>query len=268
MKSHIKKLASIIIVNYNNEKFLKKSLKSVINQSYKFIEIIVVDDNSSDNSLEVLKKFKKKIYLIKNIQKTNYGSFNQLNCYYKGYLKSKGNFIFFLDSDDYFKNNKVKKIINIFENKKDLNIIFDLPIFKFKNEQLKKKFKQKKYLFSSWPRFSPQSCISVKKEYAKELFKHLKIKKYQNIWFDFRIASYSFLKNKTIFILKDYLTYYRQLDNSASKKWKRFSKNWWLRRNEAHEFMTYLSKKLNNKDKYTPDKMITKLVNFFLKKNE
>ena len=54
-------LASIIIANYNNEAYLKKCLDSVFNQNYKKIEIIVVDDYSSDNSLDTLKKYKRGI---------------------------------------------------------------------------------------------------------------------------------------------------------------------------------------------------------------
>ena len=81
------------------------------------------------------------------------------------------------------------------------------------------------------------------------------------MWFDFRIASYSFIKNNNLHIVRKYLTYYRQLDNSASKKYKTFSKIWWLRRKEAHKFVSYISKKLNKKDRITPDKIITKLIN-------
>jgi glycosyltransferase involved in cell wall biosynthesis len=59
--SQIKKpIASIIIVNYNNAKYLKKSLDSAIRQSFKNKEIIVVDDISNDNSLKILEKYKKK----------------------------------------------------------------------------------------------------------------------------------------------------------------------------------------------------------------
>ena len=83
MKIQKNKLASIIIVNFNNAKLLNQSLDSALNQSYKFKEIIVVDDYSTDNSLQVLKKFKNKIKLIKNKKKTLQGSFNQINSYYK-----------------------------------------------------------------------------------------------------------------------------------------------------------------------------------------
>ena len=88
-------LISIIIVNYNNAKFLKKSLNSAINQTYKLKEIIVVDDISSDRSVEILKSFKSKIKYFVNKKKTKYGSYNQINSYYKGFQKSKGKYIFF-----------------------------------------------------------------------------------------------------------------------------------------------------------------------------
>ena len=68
--SQIKKpIASIIIVNYNNAKYLKKSLNSAIKQSFKNKEIIVVDDISHDNSLKILEKYKKKIKFYINKKK-------------------------------------------------------------------------------------------------------------------------------------------------------------------------------------------------------
>ena len=60
-----------------------------------------------------------------------------------------------------------------------------------------------------------------------------------------------------------YLTYYRQLNNSASKNYKTFSKNWWLRRNQAHKFMAFLELKFKLKKKITLDMLITKFVCFF-----
>jgi len=55
-----KYLVSVLILNYNNARFLDRSIKSCLNQSYKKLEILVFDDKSSDNSLSVLKKYKKK----------------------------------------------------------------------------------------------------------------------------------------------------------------------------------------------------------------
>ena len=59
-------LATVLIVNYNNSNCIDQCLKSVINQNYKKIEIIVVDDNSSDNSLEILNRYTDQIKLIKS----------------------------------------------------------------------------------------------------------------------------------------------------------------------------------------------------------
>ena len=64
-----KPIATIIIVNYNNAKYLEKSLNSAINQTYKNKEIIVIDDISTDNSLKILKKYKKRIKYFVNKKK-------------------------------------------------------------------------------------------------------------------------------------------------------------------------------------------------------
>ena len=158
-----------------------------------------------------------------------------------------------------------KKVLNYFDKRYAKDIIFDLPILKFKNKIRFNKFVQKKFILSNWPRFTPQSCITIERSYAKKIFKMLKIKKFPSIWFDFRIASLSYLLLGKIFILEDYLTYYRQLNNSASKKYKKFSKLWWQRRKEAHDFYSFISDQLKVKKKVTLDKMITNLVNLFYK---
>ena len=258
-----KSLVSVIIVNYNNALFLEQSIKSILNQTYKNIEIIVVDDKSTDNSLKILSKYKNKIQIIKNKKKTNQGSYDQINSYYNGYIKSKGHYLFFLDSDDYFKTKKIENLVNEFKKKK-LDLIFDLPILKYKKKNEIKKFKQKKFIISSWPRFPPQSCISLKKDYAQEIFKNVRIYKYETIWFDFRIAVYHFLKNGEIHILNKHLTYYRQLENSASKNFKLFSRNWWLRRAQAHDILDFYSIRLNQNKKINLDKLITRLISFFI----
>ena len=266
MKTKYNPLVSILIANYNNEVYLKKCLDSVLNQKYKKIEVIVVDDYSNDNSLNILNKYKNSIKIIKNKKKTKYGSFNQINAYQLGFKKSKGKIIFFLDSDDYFSKKKITEVVNFFKKNKS-NIVFDLPIYDFKNKKMKKKFIQKLFILSTWPRFSPQSCISLRRNYAKEIFKNSKVKKFNTIWFDFRIAIYTFLKFKKITVIKNHLTYYRQNPNSVSKKFKTFSKNWWIRRSEAHDYFSYISEKFKIKDPLSVDKLVTKFFNyiFYLK---
>lgn len=138
------------------------------------------------------------------------------------------------------------------------------PLLKKKKKLIKNDFVQKKFYLSNWPRFTPQSCITVERNYAMKIFKTIKFKKFPTIWFDFRIAALYFLNFGNIVIFRKYLTYYRQLENSASKNFKTFSINWWRRRNEAHKFYSYLSKKLKVKNKLTSDKIITSIINFFI----
>ena len=169
-----------------------------------------------------------------------------------------------MDSDDYFAKNKVKLVVKKFTEQIKIKTLFDIPIIKTNKNLIKQKFAQKKFYFSSWPRFTPQSCIAIERSYANKISKIIKIKKFPSIWFDFRIAILNFLTFGEIIVLNKHLTYYRQLDNSASKKYKTFSKNWWYRRNEAHKFFSYISKKLDIEDRMTLDKIITNVVNFFL----
>ena len=126
---------SIIIVNFNNAKYLLKSLESALSQTYKNKEIIVIDDISDDNSLEILNKYKTKIKFYVNKTKTSFGSYNQINSYLKGVDKSTGRYICFLDSDDYFTKNKVNLVVRKFSEQTKIKTLFDIPIIKT-NENL------------------------------------------------------------------------------------------------------------------------------------
>ena len=96
MKKYNQNSATLIIVNYNNKKYIKKCIESILNQTKKFKEIIFVDDHSTDGSIDLIKKIKSnKIKLILTSKKTKIGSYNQMNSYYEGYLKSRGKIIFF-----------------------------------------------------------------------------------------------------------------------------------------------------------------------------
>lgn len=117
---------SIIVPVYNASKFLERSIKSIITQDFKDIEIICVNDGSTDNSLDILKKFQKEDSRIIVIDKKNGGSSNARNSALK---IAKGEYCLNIDSDDYIEQGYFKTLYKRAE-KDNLditisNIIFD-----------------------------------------------------------------------------------------------------------------------------------------------
>lgn len=91
-------LISIIVPVYNSEKYLEKCINSIINQTYKNLEIILVNDGSTDDSLSLCEKYAEKDTRIKVFSKNNGGLSSARNY---GISKSNGAYIGFVDSDDY-----------------------------------------------------------------------------------------------------------------------------------------------------------------------
>ncbi len=102
------KMISIIIPIYNTEKYLTNCLQSVINQSYKNLEIILINDGSTDNSLRICNEYKKMDKRIIVINKKHTGVSDSRNI---GIDKAKGEYIGFVDSDDYIDKDMFKNLI-------------------------------------------------------------------------------------------------------------------------------------------------------------
>jgi glycosyltransferase involved in cell wall biosynthesis len=100
-------LVSILINNYNYGRFLDDAVSSALFQSYDNIEVIVVDDGSTDDSAEVLKKYDGKI---KTIFKENGGQASAFNA---GFAASSGEIICFLDADDAYSPEKIECIVEV-----------------------------------------------------------------------------------------------------------------------------------------------------------
>ena len=107
------KKVSIIIPVYNSSKYLKECINSVIKQTYKNLEIIIVNDKSTDNSLEIINSFSDKRIIVINLEK-NSGVSIARN---KGVEASTGDYICFLDSDDYWNLRKIEKQVKFIKNK-------------------------------------------------------------------------------------------------------------------------------------------------------
>jgi len=253
--------ASVVIANYNNGQFINECINSLNSQTYDNIEIIFFDDNSQDNSIEIIKKFKN-VKVIKNNVQTNFGSINQINAFKKSIELCTGDVIFFLDSDDYFHKSKIEKIVNQFLEDSEKMVVFDFPIIvKNKKEIIKKK--RDSLLKTYWGYIHPTSCISIRKEIVNKIFDSTLNDNFKNIWLDLRILIFS--KNLLNYkIVNDNLTYYRQTEDNVSSKFKKYSKNWWKRRNEAHDYYFYFMKKNNLKTKKNLDFYFTKILNKFI----
>lgn len=125
-------LISVVINTHNGEKFIKKSIKSALNQTYKNLEIIIFDNNSSDNTQDLVKNFKdKRLRYFKS--KKYLKLYDARN---KAVEKSKGIYLAFLDSDDWWIPGKIKTQFNYLK-KKDLKIVFS-NYFIYKDDTKKK----------------------------------------------------------------------------------------------------------------------------------
>lgn len=113
-------LISIIIPMYNASKYIEGCLQSIIEQTYKTIEIIVVDDGSTDNSINIIKEVFKFDKRIKIIQKKNSGVSDSRNL---GIDNAQGKWLCFVDSDDYIEKDYIETLYN-YAIKSNVDIVF------------------------------------------------------------------------------------------------------------------------------------------------
>lgn len=106
-------LVSVIIPTYNYAQYIGDALNSILSQDYdqSLIEVIVIDDGSTDNTEEVVSQYKVRFQLLKYYKTTNQG---KAAATYLGFQHASGDVIFNLDADDFFLPNKVPKVVNIF----------------------------------------------------------------------------------------------------------------------------------------------------------
>ena len=165
-------LISIIIPVYNVRKYLEECLDSVINQTYKNIEIICVNDGSTDNSLELLYEYSKKDSRIKIIDKKNGGVSSARNL---GIKNAIGEYIYFVDSDDWIELNLIEEFVNVikteevdivrcnhYKNQNENNISFDKTISNKKVEDKEINECIEKIVEGKIPAYVP--CLIAKKE--------------------------------------------------------------------------------------------------------
>ncbi len=109
-------LVSILISNYNYARYIGESLESALNQTYQNIEVIVCDDGSTDNSVEVIESYERKDERLRLMRQENAGQAAGFNA---AFYASRGEIIALLDSDDLFLPDKVARIVANFQENAD-----------------------------------------------------------------------------------------------------------------------------------------------------
>lgn len=209
---------SIIVPVYNVEKYLSKCLDSLVDQTLKDIEIIIVNDGSPDHSQDIIDKYAKKYpKKIRAFKKDNGGLGDARNY---GLKRAKGEFILFVDSDDYIDVNACEKLYN-----KAISDNYDIVLFKYyiaypnskklmnvlNNYKNKNNINNKEYLLST-----PSACNKLFK--TKFLIDNNFAFPVGIIYEDYASISTLILYNPKIAFMNKALYYYMQSDISITRR--------------------------------------------------
>ena len=213
---------SILISSYNKGNYLEKCILSCLNQKYKDYEVILIDNESTDKTESILKKYREHIIIRSEPKISKYSPVNQIDILNKALIISSGEIICFLDADDYFENNKLEQLNTLFSDNYEVSVIFDKP--KILNNNIFSHFKIKKKLNKyTWPTTYPTSSISIKRSFLKKLFENNLLEKYPLLEIDFQITSLSKMIYKNFLVTDLNLTVYRIVPDGIMSKIKKFS---------------------------------------------
>lgn len=212
---------SIIVPVYNVEQYLEECIESILNQTLEDIEIILVNDGSTDRSLEICERYQEKDNRIKLINKSNGGLSSARN---EGIKVASGQYIGFVDSDDYIHtemyeilfNNAIKYksdiVISKFKKFSDEDYEYNakdiIPInYKIEN------FNYKQSLYQLYTERNVEFVIAWNKIYKKDLFNNLKFEEGRICEDEFMAHKILYKSKITTYVHID-LYYYRQRINS------------------------------------------------------
>ena len=215
----MKDLISIIVPVYNVEKYLEKCIESIVNQTYQNLEILLIDDGSTDCSGKICDEYAQKDKRIKVIHKENGGVSSARN---KGLAEATGEYIGFVDGDDYIDKNMYEIMLK--EIKKDTIefVMCDFNIVNPKDEMEEidlerypiEVMRKVKSIEKFYPSSEVWRCL-----FMREQLKNVKFDEDMNIAEDLKFICHYILtncKNNSIFI-KRKLYYYVRRENSITE---------------------------------------------------
>ena len=209
------KKVSIIIPIYNVEEYLSQCLDSIVNQTYSNLEVILINDGSTDNCLEICNKYINK-YNWKLINKKNGGLSSARNA---GLKEFTGDYVYFIDSDDWIKEDMIEVLVSLLENKKA--DIVECGIYWVYDNEIKIDNSDNDYLMNRKEVISSYLLQTKKihsavwnKLYKKEIFNGLffdEVKLHEDGYF-----MYKALYNVKNFYLSSYTGYYYRQNREGS----------------------------------------------------
>lgn len=231
-KAFIDGLVSVIIPVYNSSSFIEETVLSAINQTYKKIEVILVDDCSSDNSIELIKQIMNKhacVFLYQN--KTNSGAGVSRNT---AISFAKGQYIAFLDSDDVWREDKIEKQLmdlhatNASFSYTAIEMIDQDDVIKKKKRKIKRKVS---YRFLLKNTVIPTSTVVIDRNVVGDFrMSHRRGGQDYATWLEIlKISGFAYGVDEP-------LCKYRvgRKDSLAGNKWKSIKQVWSIQREDQH----------------------------------
>lgn len=219
-----KGLVTIIFPFYDVEKYIKKSLESVLNQTYNNLEIIIVNDGSKDNSKDIIKKYIENNIKIKYIEQENKGIAEARNI---GLKNANGEYIMFVDSDDFIDVNAVEKMHSSLMEKKSNICICAYQLY---YENNKNKTKIIKHNIEGNVLYGNEEiqnnilsgkikCYTCMKLFKKTLLDKIDFKFEKGRLYEDFVPLFKLLTNgEKISFVNDSIYYYRQIETSITSK--------------------------------------------------
>lgn len=204
-------LVSVIIPTYNSEKYIDETLNSVLAQTYREFEIIIIDDCSKDNTWEIIKEYEKKYNNIVCLkQERNKGVAEARN---RGINKATGRYIAFLDSDDLWDKEKLEKQIKLLKNTKEAVTCTKIRMINEKGEKLNNKcpmIEKISFNFLLRNTIIATSSVMIDREKIEKIkFPDRRSTEDYSLWLNL-------LKKHDIIGSLEELTFYRKTSNSLS----------------------------------------------------
>lgn len=207
---------SIIILIYNIEKFLFKCINSAVIQTYKNIEILLVNDGSTDKSLEICNDFSYKDDRIKVVNKRNGGLASARKA---GIINATGQFVLFLDGDDYLAPNAVEKLFDAYL-KSHADIIIASVNYVYRNKVLPLHYKHDNFLINKFEYINyliegKYPWMLASKLFNIEIIRGVEMP-YYKVGQDAIVCFQCVLATNNIYIINEHLYNYVQHPASAS----------------------------------------------------